>query len=204
MFISNIIVANKLNKELRNLSAQYAPTAYNGSACDICGDHTHGAICIYCHSDATAEYDRIDAELRELSEEIQQPAFITTQIGDNYLRIAGLSPHGFRLSNGDEVPGQVKEFVDAVRVDMESTPVDSKLPVSVSRQTLSINSDGLAVLEFMQHNFDITIVPFMVISALDQMGVRDKYPNVLAYNATPETRRSAPADKVVDLDNWSY
>ena len=48
------------------------------------------------------------------------------------------------------------------------------------------------------------LVPFMVIKTLKDMGLRDRFPRLIAGNATKETQRSAPDQKIWDLDNMSY
>ena len=48
------------------------------------------------------------------------------------------------------------------------------------------------------------LVAFMVIDALIKMGLRDRFPRVICGNATKETQRSKPDEKVWDLMNMGY
>jgi hypothetical protein len=48
------------------------------------------------------------------------------------------------------------------------------------------------------------ILPFPVLVALREQGIRDRYPNAVAFNATLETQRVPPDEKIVDIHNWSY
>jgi len=66
---------------------------------------------------------------------------------------------------------------------------------------------GIKQIDFLKElsvMADIVIIPFPVLTAIREQGIRLEFPNCVAFNATPETMRSAPDEKVVDISNWSY
>jgi hypothetical protein len=67
-----------------------------------------------------------------------------------------------------------------------------------------LSDEQLTLLAEIAKQVDLVLVPFPLLTALREQGVRDQFPNVVAFNATTETQRAAPQDKVVDVNNWSY
>lgn len=129
---------------------------------------------------------------------------VVTTINGREMEIASLSPHDHILSNGEVIPPQDERYVKGIRVDFKSTPKINKLGINLAVQSLSISEEGLNLLQEITSGCHLVVAPFMVISSLREMGIRDSFPNLVAYNATPETRRSAPQEKIVDINNWSY
>ena len=68
-----------------------------------------------------------------------------------------------------------------------------------------MEEDGVRALRRVSKKYPeaIILVSFMVLDALDNDNYLKYFPLVLAANATKETSRSAPQDKVWDLDNFS-
>ena len=114
------------------------------------------------------------------------------------------SAHDFRFSDGTFCPvGATKEFVGSLTTTRDFRVV-KETPFRATRSTQSLNSDQLGILEKVSGEVDIVLVSFMLLSSLYSMGARDRFPKVVAFNATTETARSAPADKVVDVNNWAW
>jgi hypothetical protein len=118
------------------------------------------------------------------------------------------SNHGFKFSDGTEFPGLSKDFpmdfLDALAVKREFREVSAALPNKATESRQSLPKEALEILSKLSMEADIILVSFMVISALKEMGIRNLYPKVLAFNATPETTRSSPQEKVVDITNWAW
>jgi len=118
------------------------------------------------------------------------------------------SNHGFKFSDGTEFPGLPKDFpmdfLDALAVKREFREVSAALPNKATESRQSLPKEALDILSKLSMEADIILVSFMVISALKEMGIRNLYPKVLAFNATPETTRSSPQEKVVDITNWAW
>jgi hypothetical protein len=118
------------------------------------------------------------------------------------------SNHGFKFSDGTEFPGLPKDFpmdfLDALAVKREFREVSAALPNKATESRQSLPKEALEILSKLSMEADIILVSFMVISALKEMGIRNLYPKVLAFNATPETTRSSPQEKIVDITNWAW
>lgn len=119
------------------------------------------------------------------------------------------SKHGFRFSDGTiapEVPEDFpKDFLDALYIKRKFREVPEALPNKASESTQELAPDALSILSVLSKKADIVLVSFMVVSALKEMGIRNQYPKVLAFNSTPETARCGnPSEKVVDVNNWAW
>lgn len=123
---------------------------------------------------------------------------------DSGATVVSLSAHPFRFSDGTETQGQDPELVSKFTLQRvyESRPPIAGMGVNTMKMILS--DSQLVDLAKLCSLVDVVILPFPVLTALREQGVRDNFPNALAFNATAETQRSAPNDKVVDIDNWSY
>lgn len=121
-----------------------------------------------------------------------------------------LSKHGFKFSDGTHCDGQLEEVVDLFTIERISGQVyqingaENIYPVYNTR--FIVPDAALECLRALEGDESITLViaPYLLIDALHKMGVRDEYKKVVAYNATEETRRESPQNKVVDIYNWSY
>lgn len=128
------------------------------------------------------------------------------------VEIIPTSFHGCRFSDGTEfapTPEDIEQIkadwpADSVRRDFVRVP-DPLPGIGASRSSQSPSSDIIARLEKAQDENPnaIILVSFMLASALTEAGLRDKFPRVLAANATKETSRSAPQDKIWDIQNFS-
>lgn len=94
-----------------------------------------------------------------------------------------------------------------MQIDRKFESVPSVIPgIKLSHSSQSISEANLNRLhEITAANPDTAVlVSFMVVSALNEMGIRDQFPTVIAGNATPETSRAKPDEKVWDLTNMAY
>lgn len=112
--------------------------------------------------------------------------------------------HGFRFSDGTVASAQDKAVCDRLTLKRELRSVGSIKGMALNEVRLVINDEQQAFLTDLCQKADLVLVPFPVLAALREQGIRDKFPNAVAFNATSDTSRSAPADKVVDINNWSY
>ena len=121
--------------------------------------------------------------------------------------------HGCRFSDGttfapsDDQIAQIKSDWSCLTVKRDFSPVDLGIEgIGASESSQTMSDEGLKALDsaLAENPNAIILVSFMVLSALKEQGIREKYPRVLAANATAETQRSAPAEKVWDTANFSY
>jgi hypothetical protein len=118
-------------------------------------------------------------------------------------RVIITSSHGYKFSDGSIAEnGASKEVAEKIKVKRSFTKIRER--VFESEQELT--SESLKILKKLNEKADWVLAPFFVVSALHSMGLREdpKFNNVVAYNATAETKRSRPDQKVVDIDNWAW
>lgn len=132
----------------------------------------------------------------------------TTKVNDKEVKITSLSPHPFKLSNGDTLPAQSKEVVDFFTLNRNKTSVYvhriAQLGMQVNAISMLLTEEQHVALSELGMKADVVIIPFPMLTALREQGIRHLHQNCVAFNATQETQRSAPNDKIVDLMNWSY
>jgi len=120
--------------------------------------------------------------------------------------------HGFKFSDGtsfqptEEEIQEIKETFGGLKVNRDFSPAPTACPFPASQSTQSMSEGGLDLLRetSAQNPEAIVLVSFMIISALKEQGIRNEFPNVLAFNATSETSRSKPQDKILDVDNFAW
>ena len=125
------------------------------------------------------------------------------------LLIVLTSKHGFNFSDGSsaEMPNDISfEYLNKLSV-VRTFRVVQETPFRVTESTQKVSDEGLEILNELQasEEVDIVLVPLMFLSALKEMGIRDNYPKVVAFNSTPETSRTGnPQEKIVDINNWAW
>lgn len=112
--------------------------------------------------------------------------------------------HGFKFSDGTEAVPQTKEVCDRLTLRRVQTPAGTVKGMALNRVQMLLSDEQLLFLDELIQQADLVLVPFPVLAALREQGVRDEFPTVVAFNATQETQRAAPNEKVVDINNWSY
>jgi hypothetical protein len=118
-------------------------------------------------------------------------------------RVIITSSHGYKFSDGSIAEnGASKEAAEAIEVKRTFSQVRER--VFESKQELT--SESLKILKKLNEKADWVLVPFFVVSALHSMGLREdpRFSNVVAYNATAETKRSRPSEKIVDINKWAW
>ena len=124
------------------------------------------------------------------------------------------SAHGCKFSDDtifvptDAQVAQIKKdwgCLQILRIPTEAYKING---MSVMRMSQEIPVQGLNKLreveEVMPEDRFIVLVPYMVVAALHEMGVRDEFRFVLATNATKETSREQPQNKIWDINSWAY
>ncbi|MDX9810646.1 MAG: hypothetical protein RBT04_10900 [Sphaerochaetaceae bacterium] len=130
----------------------------------------------------------------------------------NGIEVIPTSFHGCRFSDGTEF-APTAEDIEQIKADWPADSVrrdfmraDDPLPgIGASRSIQTPSQDIMDRLDKAQADNPnaIVLVSFMLASALAESGLRGRFPRVLAANATKETSRSAPQDKVWDIQNFS-
>ena len=122
----------------------------------------------------------------------------------NGATLCSLSAHGFKFSDGSESGPQDQTLVETFTLKRNFSKKAKIKGMEVNEMRMELSTDQLTKLKEIASDVDVVVVPFPVLTSLREQGVRDQYPNVVAFNATRETQRSAPQDKIVDVNNWSY
>lgn len=123
---------------------------------------------------------------------------------DNTATVIGVSNHGFKFSDGTECGPQDKDVVNALNLKRSFTAMPYIAGMKCNRMTMFLYKEQEELLTALSNMADLVILPLPVLLALRESGIRDQYPNCVAFNATPDTMRSAPDEKIVDINNWSY
>src|SRR5205823_345909 len=103
----------------------------------------------------------------------------------------------------EQVGGQDPGICAALNCDRVQREVALIAGMRVAETRMTLRPEQVDFLRDLCAQADIVLIPLPVLMSLREQGVRDTVPNALAMNATPETMRSPPSDKVVDLQNWS-
>ena len=101
----------------------------------------------------------------------------------------------------------IKDYFSFLTVERSFQEVPSPFPgirYTHSSQRLSEDTVNKLYELVKTHPDTMFLVPFMVESALWEMGIRDKFPTLAGGNATPETSRETPDKKVWNLQNMAY
>ena len=122
----------------------------------------------------------------------------------NGATVASLSPHGFKFSDGTESGPQNKEIVEYFTLQKKFRIIRIIKEMKLTSSRLVVSPQQKDLLREISQIVDLVLVPFQFLQALhDSLEQGEVFPNVVAFNATKETARSAPDQKVVDIDNWS-
>jgi hypothetical protein len=122
----------------------------------------------------------------------------------NNATLISISLHGFKFSDGTESEMQDKDVVDKFTLERVSSEKRKVKGMILNETKMVLSEHQLTELGYVSEIADIVLIPFPVLTALREQGVRDHYQNCVAYNATQETQRLPPDQKVVDINNWSY
>ena len=126
----------------------------------------------------------------------------------NGATILPLSPgHGFKFSDGTECGPQVPALCSMLTLDRQVKHVKTIKGMPVNKIAMTLRQDQIAMLRALSAMADLVMVPFPVLTAIredEDQNLRQELHNIVAFNATEGTQRSAPAEKVVDINNWSY
>lgn len=118
--------------------------------------------------------------------------------------IVTLSPHGFKFSDGTEAAPQNKDFCDQFTLTKEFKVVRTVNGMALTRTRFVLSQEQKDALRKVADGVSLVLVPFQFLQALnDSLEGSERFENVVAFNATRETARSAPDQKVVDVNNWS-
>lgn len=115
------------------------------------------------------------------------------------------SNHGYKFSDGTEyVPVKVmgEEFiVPNIPISEEFERIELPCGAMASRKSLFLDNDALNILDALENDasVDLILASFQLVEAGRNYGFK----KLVAFNATPETRRNRPNEKVVDVQNWA-
>jgi len=121
--------------------------------------------------------------------------------------------HGSKFSDGtvfdpsDEDVQAIKDFWGSLTVAREFSSVKHAFSgIGVVESTQRVTDEALEKLREVQTNHPdaIILASFMLVSALKEMGIRDEFPQVLCTNATEDTKRARPQDKIWDVERFAW
>jgi len=122
----------------------------------------------------------------------------------NKKTVMPISNHGFNFSDGTKCPSQKSEIVEALTLTRTFSKVGMIGKMNVNKVEMTLDEKQEELLMTLASMADIVIAPFPVLLYFHLNKKRHLFPNVLAFNATSETQRGAPGDKIVDINNWSW
>lgn len=122
----------------------------------------------------------------------------------NGATIVTFSPHGFKFSDGTESTPQLKEFCDFFTLQKKFEVIRSVKGMKFTKTSFALSHEQFEAIESLD-KFDILLMPFQLLQAVHEFSQQHlrAVVNAAAFNATKETCRSSPQDKVVDINNWS-
>jgi hypothetical protein len=161
------------------------------TTCELCDEVTKNKV--YCDS---CEDGLLENQLNDSPPVIHNLA--------SGAKVMSLSGHSFKFSDGTVAEPQTGFYVNFFTLKRVTKKITTIRGMAVNAINMVLDEKQLNLLEHLSSKADIVLLPFPVLTALREQGVRGTYPNCVAFNATAETQRSAPADKIVDINNWSY
>jgi hypothetical protein len=123
---------------------------------------------------------------------------------NNGSRVITLTTQPLRFNDGTVSEGQDKEVLEKLTLYRKFRKVAVVNGMHINETRMQMSDDQIAFLQELADSADIVILPFPILTALREQGVRDDFVNCVAFTVTRETVR-APADqKVIDIHNWAY
>lgn len=122
----------------------------------------------------------------------------------NGATVCSLSPHGFKCSDGAEIPPQLDSIVKEFTLERKFQKKGEICGMEINEVRMVLGDEQIEKLRCLAASVDLVVIPFPMLVALREQGIREQFTNCVAFNATKETQRSAPNDKVIDINNWSY
>jgi hypothetical protein len=123
------------------------------------------------------------------------------------------SKHGYRFSDGTDClsikdgEGILSyEYVGTLEVKM-MRKVKKLKPFKATKSMPIPTTEAYKMLDAIHRckEVDAVLVSYVMVSALENSGHRERYHKALGFNSTKETSRmSNPQDKIVDVDNWAW
>jgi hypothetical protein len=122
----------------------------------------------------------------------------------NGATVLPLSLHGFKFSDGTACAGQDPDVVAKFTLQRDVQYIGTLKGMDINSMRMVLTDKQLQDLDAIAAVVDIVILPFPVLVALHDAGVREDFANCVGFNPTLETQRAAPDAKVVDINNWSW
>jgi hypothetical protein len=117
--------------------------------------------------------------------------------------IVTFSNHQFKFSDGTVAQPQNKEFCDFFTIQ-KNFVVDREIKgMKLTKLVSTLTKNQLDLLAEVSKSCDIVLVPFQLLETINKYNRKDEFMNIVSFNSTPDTARSSPQDKVVDISNWS-
>ena len=120
----------------------------------------------------------------------------------NGSKLVHLSKHKFRFSDGTEAEPQDSALVDEFTLKKDFQVVKQINGMNLTRTKMVLTLEQATKLYQIACKVDILLLPFQLLQASSDFGFYHCN-NMVAFNSTPETARSSPDEKIVDINNWS-
>jgi uncharacterized spore protein YtfJ len=141
---------------------------------------------------------------KERLKELVQNNMIVTHTLTNGATIMPISLHGFTFSDGTTCQGQIPEVVNSLNLKRECKLKKTIKGMDVNEISMVLSEEQEEILLELMELVDLVIAPFPVLVSLRESGKRPLFCRIVAFNATSETMRLAPSEKIVDITNWSW
>lgn len=126
---------------------------------------------------------------------------------NNGLMVLNTTPKRMIFSDKNYINGARKEDVDTIQVSKKMDifhPIPSKPNYKAMKIGWVFKDDSFLHLQEVVEQADVIIVSKRVINALIQLGVRDRFPNVVSISYTKDTFSLPISEQEVDIERWVY
>jgi len=114
--------------------------------------------------------------------------------------IAILSPHEYKFSDGTVSFGSSISFVKRLRAKIKFVPKVNK-KVKATKMVPFLNAVQVDELKDISASNDIVLASNIFITALENIGVREEFKNVVFPRFKKRNKRT---EKIVDIDCFGY
>jgi hypothetical protein len=122
----------------------------------------------------------------------------------NGSRIITLAAQPLRFSDGTVSEGQDRDVLEKLTLYRKFRKVSTVKGMHINETRMQMSDNQVQYLRELADDADIVILPFPILTALREQGIRDQFDNCVAFTVTRDTVRAPVEDKVIDINNWSY
>jgi hypothetical protein len=123
---------------------------------------------------------------------------------NNGSRVITLSTQPLRFSDGTVSECQDREVLEKLTLYRKFRKVTTINGMHVNETKMHMSDDQITYLHELADSADIVILPFPILTAIREQGIRDEFTNCVAFTVTRDTMKAPIHEKIIDIHNWSY